>query len=76
MTSAFLWGALAASTLLVGNIIAVRGLSKRNIVMNMVFGCGAMVSARITAPPALIFAGSPRTWPGAWRSATGTTPPS
>jgi ZIP family zinc transporter len=45
MTSAFLWGALAASSLLIGYLISGRGLSNRTIGMIMGFGGGALVSA-------------------------------
>jgi len=45
MFSAFLWGALAASSLLIGYLVAERGLSNRTIGMVMGFGAGALISA-------------------------------
>ena len=45
MVAAFLWGALAASSLLVGYLLAGRGLSNRIIGLIMGFGAGALISA-------------------------------
>lgn len=45
MLSAFLWGALAASSLLIGCFLAGRGLSDRTIGNIMGFGAGALISA-------------------------------
>jgi ZIP family zinc transporter len=45
MVEAFLWGALAASSLLVGYLLAGRGLSNRIIGLIMGFGAGALISA-------------------------------
>lgn len=45
MLTAFLWGALAASSLLIGFLIAGRGLSKRALGLLMGFGAGALISA-------------------------------
>ena len=45
MVSAFLWGGLAASSLLIGFALAGRGLSNRTIGVIMGFGAGALVSA-------------------------------
>jgi ZIP family zinc transporter len=45
MITAFLWGALSASSLLMGYLIAERGLSKRVIGLIMAFGAGALISA-------------------------------
>jgi ZIP family zinc transporter len=43
--SAFLWGGLAACSLLIGYALAGRNLSKRNVGMVMGFGAGALISA-------------------------------
>jgi ZIP family zinc transporter len=45
MLSAFLWGGLAASALLVGYALAGRGLSNRTIGIVMGIGAGALISA-------------------------------
>ena len=45
MFSAFLWGGLAAASLLIGFALATRGLSNRTIGMTMGFGAGALISA-------------------------------
>ncbi len=45
MLSAFLWGGLAASSLLLGFFLAGRGLSNRTIGIIMGFGSGALISA-------------------------------
>lgn len=45
MLSAFLWGGLAASSLLIGYALAGRGLSNRAIGIVMGFGAGALISA-------------------------------
>jgi len=45
MISAFLWGGLAASSLLFGYLLAERGLSNRTIGLIMGFGAGALISA-------------------------------
>jgi zinc transporter, ZIP family len=45
MIAAFLWGGLAASSLLVGFLLAERGLSNRTIGLIMGFGSGALISA-------------------------------
>lgn len=45
MVAAFLWGALAASSLLVGYLLAGRGLSNRTVGLIMGFGAGALISA-------------------------------
>ena len=45
MLSAFLWGGLAAASLLVGFYLSSRGLSNRAIGMVMGFGAGALLSA-------------------------------
>jgi ZIP family zinc transporter len=42
---ALLWGGLAASSLLVGYLLAERGLSKRTLGLIMGFGAGALISA-------------------------------
>jgi zinc transporter, ZIP family len=42
---AFLWGGLAAASLLIGYLLAGRGLSNRVIGMVMGFGAGALISA-------------------------------
>lgn len=45
MLSAFLWGGLAAASLLIGYALSGRNLSKRSIGMIMGFGGGALISA-------------------------------
>lgn len=45
MLEAFLWGGLAASSLLIGYLLAGRGLSNRAIGLVMGFGAGALISA-------------------------------
>jgi zinc transporter, ZIP family len=45
MLSAFLWGGLAAAALLIGYLLAERGLSNRTIGMVMGIGAGALISA-------------------------------
>jgi ZIP family zinc transporter len=45
MISAFLWGGLAASSLLIGYLLAERGLSNRTVGLIMGFGAGALISA-------------------------------
>jgi len=45
MLLAFLWGGLAASSLLIGYALAGRGLSNRAIGIVMGFGAGALISA-------------------------------
>lgn len=45
MLSAFLWGGLAAASLLVGFYMSSRGLSNRTIGMVMGCGAGALLSA-------------------------------
>src|SRR5512144_863619 len=45
MLSAFLWGGLAASSLLIGYLLAGRGLPNRVIGIVMGFGAGALISA-------------------------------
>jgi ZIP family zinc transporter len=45
MIGAFLWGALAASSLLIGYFLSERGLSNRNVGLIMGFGAGALISA-------------------------------
>ncbi|MBN1321920.1 MAG: ZIP family zinc transporter [Thermoleophilia bacterium] len=45
MIAAFLWGGLAASSLVVGYLLAERGLSNRTIGLIMGFGAGALISA-------------------------------
>ena len=45
MVEAFLWGALAASSLVIGYLLAGRGLSNRVIGLIMGFGAGALISA-------------------------------
>ncbi|MHB8867801.1 MAG: ZIP family metal transporter [Thermoleophilia bacterium] len=45
MITAFLWGGLAASSLLLGYLLAERGLSNRTIGLIMGFGAGALISA-------------------------------
>jgi len=45
MLSATLWGGLAAASLLVGFILASRGLSNRTVGIVMGFGAGALISA-------------------------------
>ena len=45
MLSAFLWGGLAASSLLIGYALAGRGLSNRTIGLIMGIGSGALISA-------------------------------
>ena len=45
MTAAFLWGGLAACSLLIGYLLAERGLSSRTIGLIMGFGAGALISA-------------------------------
>ena len=45
MLEAFLWGGLAASSLLIGYLLAGRGLSNRTIGLVMGFGAGALISA-------------------------------
>jgi zinc transporter, ZIP family len=42
---AFLWGALAASALLIGYLLAGRGLANRTIGLVMAFGAGALISS-------------------------------
>ncbi len=45
MIAALLWGGLAASSLLIGYLLAGRGLSNRTIGLIMGFGGGALISA-------------------------------
>jgi ZIP family zinc transporter len=45
MLSAILWGGIAAASLLVGFLLAGRGLSKRRVGIVMGFGAGALISA-------------------------------
>ncbi|OFW57712.1 MAG: hypothetical protein A2133_08730 [Actinobacteria bacterium RBG_16_64_13] len=45
MIGALLWGGLAASSLLIGYVLAGRGLSTRTIGLIMGFGAGALISA-------------------------------
>lgn len=45
MIAAFLWGGLAASSLLLGYLLAERGLSNRTIGLVMGFGAGALIGA-------------------------------
>lgn len=45
MLSAIVWGGLAASSLLIGYLLARRGLSKRTVGMVMGIGAGALLSA-------------------------------
>jgi hypothetical protein len=45
MLAAFLWGGLAAASLLIGFALAGRGLSNRAIGMIMGIGAGARLSA-------------------------------
>ncbi len=45
MLSAFLWGGLAAGSLLIGYLLAELGLSNRTIGLIMGFGAGALISA-------------------------------
>jgi zinc transporter, ZIP family len=45
MIAAFLWGGLAAASLLVGFALAWRGLSKRVVGLVMGFGAGALIAA-------------------------------
>lgn len=45
MIAAFLWGGLAASSLLLGYLLAERGLSNRTIGLVMGFGVGALIGA-------------------------------
>ena len=45
MLPALLWGGLAASSLLVGYLLAERGLSNRTLGLIMGFGAGALISA-------------------------------
>jgi ZIP family zinc transporter len=46
MASAFLWGALAASSLLIGGLVAIRyQLSRRALGLIMAFGAGVLISA-------------------------------
>jgi len=45
MISAFLWGGLAAASLLIGYFVANRGLSNRTIGIIMGIGAGALLSA-------------------------------
>jgi ZIP family zinc transporter len=45
MIAAALWGGLAAISLLIGYLLAERGLSNRNIGLIMGFGAGALISA-------------------------------
>jgi zinc transporter, ZIP family len=45
MFTAFLWGGLAAASLLIGYLLAARGLSNRTIGIIMGFGAGALLSA-------------------------------
>jgi ZIP family zinc transporter len=45
MISAFLWGGLAASSLLIGYLVAARRLSNRTLGLIMGFGAGALISA-------------------------------
>ncbi len=45
MLSALLWGGVAASSLLVGYVLAERGLSNRALGLTMGFGAGALISA-------------------------------
>jgi ZIP family zinc transporter len=45
MLAAFLWGGIAAASLLIGYFLAMRGLSNRTIGVIMGFGVGALISA-------------------------------
>ncbi len=45
MVAAFIWGGLAAGALLIGFLLAGRGLSKRTIGIVMGIGAGALISA-------------------------------
>lgn len=45
MLAAFLWGGLAAASLLIGFVLAGRGLSNRSIGLIMGIGAGALISA-------------------------------
>ncbi|RPI31891.1 MAG: ZIP family zinc transporter [Chloroflexota bacterium] len=45
MLAAFLWGGVAAASLLIGYSLAMRGLSKRTIGITMGIGAGALISA-------------------------------
>ena len=45
MLSAFLWGGFAATSLLIGYLLAIRGLSNLTLGMIMGFGVGALISA-------------------------------
>jgi ZIP family zinc transporter len=45
MLAAFLWGGIAAVSLLIGYFLAMRGLSNRTIGIIMGFGVGALISA-------------------------------
>lgn len=45
MLVAFLWGGLAAASLLIGFALAGRGLSNRRVGLVMAFGAGALISA-------------------------------
>ncbi len=45
MVTAFIWGGLAAGALLIGFLLAGRGLSKRMIGIVMGIGAGALISA-------------------------------
>lgn len=45
MVAAFLWGGLAAASLLVGYVLARRGLSNRTVGLVMGFGAGALIAA-------------------------------
>jgi len=45
MIAAFLWGGLAASSLVIGYLLAERGLSNRTLGLVMGFGAGALISA-------------------------------
>ena len=45
MLTAFLWGGIAAASLLIGYVLSGRGLSNRSIGIVMGFGAGALISA-------------------------------
>src|SRR4051794_33491746 len=45
MFAAILWGAVAAAALLIGYLLAMRGLSNRAVGMIMGVGAGALISA-------------------------------
>jgi zinc transporter, ZIP family len=45
MLTAFLWGGIAAASLIIGYFLATRGLSNRTIGLIMGYGAGALISA-------------------------------